>query len=37
MEDNLKNVENNLRETEGRYKSCQKEAKSIMGLIERIF
>lgn len=33
MEENLKIAENNLRETESKYKACQKDAKSIMGLI----
>jgi hypothetical protein len=37
MEDNLKLAENNLRDTDSKYKTCQKEAKSIMGLIERMF
>ena len=33
----MKNVENNLREIEGKYRGHQKDAKAIMGLIERIF
>jgi hypothetical protein len=37
MEDNLRSVETKLRDTEGKYKNSQKEARSIMGLIERIF
>ena len=37
MEENLKLAENNLKETDTKYKACQKEAKSIMGLIERVF
>jgi len=37
MEENLKLAENNLKETDTKYKACQKEAKSIIGLIERIF
>jgi chromosome segregation ATPase len=37
MEDNLRNVEANLKDTETKYRNCQKEARGIMGLIERIF
>lgn len=37
MEENLRNVENNLKDIETKYRTHQKEAKSIMGLIERIF
>ena len=37
MEDNLRTVQANLKDTETKYRSCQKEARGIMGLIERIF
>ncbi len=37
MEDNLKTVETNLKDIETKYRGHQKDAKSIMGLIERIF
>jgi hypothetical protein len=37
LEDSLRSVEGNLKETESRYKNCQKEGRGIMGLIERIF
>ena len=37
MEDNLRNVENNLKDIETKYRTNQKDAKSIMGLIQRIF
>lgn len=37
MEENLKNVENSLKDIESKYRGHQKDAKSIMSLIERIF
>lgn len=37
MEENLKHVENNLKDIETKYRTNQKDAKSIMALIERIF
>ena len=37
METHLKSVEANLKDIEGKYRTHQKDAKSIMGLIERIF
>jgi coiled-coil domain-containing protein 63/114 len=37
MEENLKGVEFNLKDIEGRYRVHQKDARSVMGVIERIF
>ena len=37
MESNLSSVENNLKDIENKYRIHQKEARSIMGIIERIF
>jgi len=37
MENNLKSVENNLKDIDSKYRANQKDARSIMGIIERIF
>jgi len=37
MEINLNSLELNLKDIEAKYRGTQKDAKSIMGLIERIF
>lgn len=37
MEENLQHVENNLKDIESKYRVHQKDARSIMGVIERIF
>lgn len=37
MEENLKFVDNNLKDIEGKYRNHQKDARSIMGIIERLF
>lgn len=37
MEENLKFVDNNLKDIEGKYRGHQKDARSIMGIIERLF